>query len=312
MVPTTRSRTCQACGQPSAITNEETSDSSVHQNVLCSDCLLAVDMVAEEEDFDNDDAKSDDVISDTVHETVTSIYLAFSPKQKLDEKFRQSLAQGSGENNVVLQLQVKTQRDQSSQGLLYYELLDVQNHRPEGTMEPTHVVTPEHRTAGATRYGATVSPYNKKRDASLVSKKCEDCNKQTVPEEWMQYCKRCYAKRCRKLEEEAGVSNSPTKVASPPGKCRLCTGAVSDPEYEYCLKCYLAKQRDDARRAEKQVLENAKRPKVAPLRVPFVCVTCGGAIHDCSWKTQCPSCYRSNPEPKRPRLLRKPKRVLWT
>jgi hypothetical protein len=279
---------------------------------LCPDCLLALES---EDELEPEDESNDAVATlETVDATVTSIYLTLSPDKKLDEKFRQSLTE-SWQSNSEVKLQVKLLRNESSQ--MHCELLDVESQ----SSSEVAIRMLEHRSSGEPRQrAAAVSPETKKRAAPTGSKTCEECHEQEVPEEFMKYCKLCYAKRCRKMREQAGndaelssarsiLPFATEATSTTTGKCRLCTGVVLDPSHEYCAKCYAAKQRDDSRRAQKQLYEAEKRKASAP-RVPFVCIDCGGAIGDDlnGWKTKCRPCYARRPVP---RLLHKPKQVLW-
>jgi hypothetical protein len=311
MAPVTRSRRCQACGQPCISLRKETSRSpSAHGSALCSDCLLAIERVAEEA-FESDDesnnvavssesvdekAFSSDSVDETavrneaVDETVTSIYLTLSPDETLEEKLRQNLTQRF-RSNSVLKLQVKMLHSESSQ--MYCELLDVQ---PQSSEVTRRMLTFEHISSGKPDPAALVSPETtRKRAASSSSKTCEDCNERTVPEEFMRYCERCFTLRCQKMRKQAG-------------KCRLCKGAVSDPSFEYCLKCSSAKQRDDAKLAEQRLFDATQRRASAPV-VPGVCTDCGAPTGDRS-KTKCRPCVFRNPV-QRPRLLHTPKKVLF-
>lgn len=140
-----------------------------------------------------------------------------------------------------------------------------------------------------------VSPESCKSPHLNSSKMCRACKKREVPEEFMEYCKRCYAMNCKGINPfNDGCDKKETASNKTTGRCRLCKGFVKDSSHQYCFKCYSAKQRDDANRIQKELYQKQirKDPEPPPVdRIPYVCVDCGNKIHDCSWKTKCPPCY---------------------
>jgi hypothetical protein len=158
-----------------------------------------------------------------------------------------------------------------------------------------------------------VSPESSKSRQSINSKSklCSTCNLRAVPEEFMEYCKCCYARSAK--GKKATLTDAPfekyaTTKSTRAGRCRLCTGVVNNSAHQFCAKCYPAKQRDDAKRIQKelyqkQFLKQSKEPPVQ--HTPYICTDCGGTIHDCSWKTKCPPCYAKV----RPSLQGKPKLI---
>ena len=128
-------------------------------------------------------------------------------------------------------------------------------------------------------------------------------------EEFMKYCKCCYVMSCNGVKMKPSNANFEKRLKV--GRCRLCTGAISNSSHQYCLKCYSAKQRDDAKRIQKDLYQ--KQFKKLHLRqpvqtVPYVCMDCGSTIHDCSWKTKCPPCFaisRTSTQ-RKPKLIKPP------
>ncbi len=154
-----------------------------------------------------------------------------------------------------------------------------------------------------------VSPEKASRVQSTCSKLCSTCNEREVPEQFMEYCKRCYALSFKSNPSDDKYEKKETISATISGRCRLCTGVVSNESHQYCLKCYTAKQRDDARRIQKELL--LKPPPKPARHIPYECMDCGATIHDCSWKTQCPPCFAKIRDSvrKKPKLLRSPLKI---
>ena len=144
-----------------------------------------------------------------------------------------------------------------------------------------------------------VSPESSKSVRLTSSKICRICNIRQVPEEFMEYCKRCYALKCKEVELNplnGKCDTRETAMNTTTGRCRLCTGFIKDPSHQYCFKCYSAKQKDDAKRMQKELYQKQFKKQQQPPavnRIPYVCMDCGNTIHDCSWKTKCPPCFAS-------------------
>jgi hypothetical protein len=151
--------------------------------------------------------------------------------------------------------------------------------------EATGATAMEDRVKNNTKDARLVTPESSKRSQAKCQKICRECNVQTVPENFMEYCNRCYALRCK--DKKLNVTT---------GRCRLCTGVVvTDPSHQYCSKCYPAKQRDDAKRARIESyqrhhnIQSTQQQKTAH-RIPYVCTKCGDAVRDCL-KALCQPCY---------------------
>ena len=154
-----------------------------------------------------------------------------------------------------------------------------------------------------------VSPEKASRMQSTSSTLCRTCNEREVPEPFMEYCKRCYALSFKSKPSDDKYEKKATTNATIPGRCRLCTGVVNNESHQYCLKCYTAKQKDDTKRIQKELLQ---KPPPKPTRhIPYECMDCGATIHDCSWKTQCPPCFAKIRDSvrRKPKLLRPPLRI---
>jgi hypothetical protein len=142
-----------------------------------------------------------------------------------------------------------------------------------------------------------VSPESSKSVRLISSKLCRTCNIREVPEQFMEYCKRCYALNCKGIKfiscsEKHDTRETASSLTT--GRCRLCKGFVRNSSHQYCVKCYSAKQKDEAKRIEKELYRKQFKKQPQPPAVdhiPYICVDCGNTIHDCSWKTKCPPCY---------------------
>ena len=160
------------------------------------------------------------------------------------------------------------------------------------TQHPNHTVTKSMSTASR-----IVSPECQKSRQLMSggSKLCSICNVRAVPEEYMEYCKRCYAQSSKGTKskpldatfDKTAATSTNQKIA----RCRLCTGVVSNSAHQYCLKCYTAKQRDDSRRIQGELYQNLFKKQPIQQHIPYICMDCGGTIRDCSWKTKCPPCF---------------------
>lgn len=153
------------------------------------------------------------------------------------------------------------------------------------TGSPQATVTARHEGEGSLS-PLKLSASKKERERVAGEKKlCSMCD--TTVEEWMDWCKRCYAVRQREISPSKG-----------PGKCRLCTGVTQYDWQQYCSKCYEAKQRDGAQRKRTAI----PAADVNTPFVPYTCTECGGEC-SASWMRLCGLCYEKSPVSKRPKLV---------
>lgn len=251
-----RRRSTRLSTKPYVTLNAEPSS----YNCLCFDCLSAVKLLATVVDLDDESVNdSSPQFTDNEADTGNNITLqnACAATSKYDH------IQSNSTKNQLASL--------------------------SGSHDLTTSVSA--RISAATRI---VSPELSKNAPSItqISKLCHNCNVRAVPEEFMKYCKCCYAMSCKGIKMKPSNTNfeKPLKV----GRCRLCTGAISNSSHQYCLKCYSAKQRDDAKRIQKDLYQKQfkKLHLQQPVQtVPYVCMDCGSTIHDCSWKSKCPPCF---------------------
>jgi hypothetical protein len=221
---------------------------------LCNDCISAVELAAQMVDLDDTD--SDSLTRD--NETKNSI---------------------TQHGDIAASRSTSDHIQSSHTELPHENFIDETKSIPATGSGPivSRIVSPV----------ASKSRQSIKKSSTL----CISCNVRTVPEEYMEYCKRCYAKSCKKTKSDASFEKTVTAKCN---RCRLCTGVVMNASHQYCFKCYTAKQRDDAIRIQRELYQKQfkKESKQQPIQhIPYICMDCGGTIHDCSWKTKCPPCY---------------------
>jgi hypothetical protein len=245
----------------------------VSNNGLCSDCLHAVESVAVVFAIDDDDNSNNSSARSTTNEADNNIITKHN-----------SLSVSSKHDNS--QLNCTEQQHE-----IFYDLNDFTTSISGGGPVASRIVSPES---------------SKIQSINGSSKICLTCRVRTVPKEYMMYCNICYGLSSKGINLNA--SGTPFEKNATTGRCRLCSGVVSNSSHQYCLKCYSAKQRDDAKRIKTELFKKQfkKQPLQPPVQhIPYICSDCGNIIHDCSWKTKCPPCFALV----RASLQRKPKLI---
>ena len=248
-------------------------------NRLCNDCLNTVERLAMiidlEDDFDDNESPA------------------------------RSISHNESENNIT-QLNFLAESDTCDHLQMNYT-----EEKPETIQNSYDMTTSIY--GGGSLVSRIVSPEVSKnvQSTSASVKLCHTCNVKAVPEDFMDHCKRCYAMSFKGIKlkpSDAKTEKNVTASGASAGRCRLCTGVVSNSSHQYCSKCYPAKQRDDAKRIHRELYQKQfrKQPLEPPVQhIPYICTDCGNTIHDCSWKTKCPPCYALV----RASIQRKPKLV---
>ena len=240
-------------------------------NQVCSDCLKTTEMLALEIDLDDDYTDKDN-----------------SPR---------STAANDADNSI-------TQHDALTACSTYD--LSQSNYT-----EQKHETVYDFSGVGPVA-SRIVSPESSKNVQSINSstKLCCTCNIRATPKQYMEYCNICYALNSKSTilkSLDATFEMTTTAKNTSMGRCRLCTGVVSNFSHQYCLKCYTAKQKDDAKRIKRELYQKqfVKQPIQQPVQnIPYICTDCGNTIHDYCWKTKCPPCYASIQ--KKPKLIKPP------
>jgi hypothetical protein len=309
---------CQACGQQiplqqdvanehqtngrrrssrlaSTINKVATSSSS---DYLCQDCVEAVNILATQEDCDLfDTGRSIDETDSSNVKAMDKNYLGNVPVKTPPVEVP------TFHSGIKSDVDCDQSQTSSTESNYNVSLHGLDNSIPSAPPNENATIGIGEEPDNIKIQPTIVSPETSTR-AKKCSKICRNCSERTVPEEIMDYCKRCYA--IRATEREAKLSLNTTTIATATNRCRLCTGIVHNTSHQYCLKCYLAKQRDDAKR-EQMNLHQKLKEKTPPkkVHVPYVCIDCGIEHNGASWKTKCRPCYIQTRGPKRPKLMPK-------